>query len=132
MEDFEQKLSALLQDPAQLQGIFSLAKSLGLGAPPGQTQADPDPPPQQSAPSPQENAPQQPQSPPAGAAADSSAIPVSALLEAGQLDRRQENLLCALKPFLKPERREKIDRAMQIARLTHLAEFALRGQKDQQ
>ena len=44
MEDFEQRLSAILNDPAQLQGIFTLAKSLGLGTPPGQTQADPDPP----------------------------------------------------------------------------------------
>ncbi len=127
MEDFEQKLSALLQDPAQLQGIFALAKSLGLGAPPGQSQADPDPPPKREPP---------PQAPPAaqsaGKPAGDSAIPVSALMEAGRLDSRYENLLCALKPFLKPERREKIDRAMQIARLTHLAEFALRGQKDTQ
>lgn len=120
MEDFEQKLSAILNDPTQLQGIFTLAKSLGLGAPPGQTQADPDPPPQEvSAPASADPQPtQQPD------------IPIGALLEAGRLDRRQENLLCALKPFLKPEKREKIDRALQIARLTHLAEFALRGIED--
>ena len=116
MEDLEQKLSAILNDPAQLQGIFTLAKSLGLGTPPGQTQADPDPPPQEaSAPASADPQPTQPD------------IPIGALLEAGRLDRRQENLLCALKPFLKPEKREKIDRALQIARLTHLAEFALRG-----
>ena len=115
MEDFEQKLSAILNDPAQLQGIFTLAKSLGLGTPPGQTQADPDPPPQEASAPASADPPAQPD------------IPIGALLEAGRLDRRQENLLCALKPFLKPEKREKIDRALQIARLTHLAEFALRG-----
>ena len=119
MEDFEQRLSAILNDPAQLQGIFTLAKSLGLGAPPGQTQADPDPP-LQEAPAPVIADPQPTQ----------PDIQIGALLKAGRLDRRQENLLCALKPFLKPEKREKIDRALQIARLTHLAEFALRGIED--
>ena len=119
MEDFEQRLSAILNDPAQLQGIFTLAKSLGFGAPPGQTQADPDPP-LQEAPAPVIADPQPTQ----------PDISIGALLEAGRLDRRQENLLCALKPFLKPEKREKIDRALQIARLTHLAEFALRGIED--
>ena len=119
MEDLEQKLSAILNDPAQLQGIFTLAKSLGLGAPPGQTQADPDPSLQEApAPAIADPQPTQPD------------ISIGALLEAGRLDRRQENLLCALKPFLKPEKREKIDRALQIARLTHLAEFALRGIED--
>ena len=49
------------------------------------------------------------------------------LQKAGTLDRRQENLLNALKPFLKPERREKIDRAMQAARISRLAGAALRG-----
>ena len=54
------------------------------------------------------------------------------LQQAGKLDRRQENLLNALKPFLKPERREKVDRAMQAARISRLAGAALRGrdQKD--
>ena len=33
----------------------------------------------------------------------------------------------SLKPFLKPERREKIDRAMQAARISRLAGAALRG-----
>ena len=54
------------------------------------------------------------------------------LQQVGKLDRRQENLLNALKPFLKPERREKVDRAMQAARISRLAGAALRGrdQKD--
>ena len=116
MDEFEQKLNGILNDPAQLQSIFALAQSLGLGTPPGETQKEPDP--------------LSEKAPPAVStgAADSKppGIDAGALLEAGRLDRRQENLLCALKPFLKPEKQEKIDRAMQIARLTHLAEFALR------
>ncbi len=116
MDEFEQKLSGILNDPAQLQSIFTLAQSLGLGAPPNEVQKEPDPPSEKTAPA------------MSIGAADSKppGIDAGALLEAGRLDRRQENLLCALKPFLKPEKQEKIDRAMQIARLTHLAEFALR------
>ena len=40
---------------------------------------------------------------------------------------RREKLLMALRPFLKPERQEKLDRALRLARLTHLAGGALRG-----
>mgnify|MGYP004646277503 FL=1 len=47
--------------------------------------------------------------------------------QAQQSDGKQEALICALKPFLAPERREKMDRAMQIARISHLAGFALRN-----
>ena len=43
MDEFEQKLNGILNDPAQLQSIFALAQSLGLGTPPGETQKEPDP-----------------------------------------------------------------------------------------
>ncbi len=42
-----------------------------------------------------------------------------------QTDSRQDALLCALKPYLAPARREKIDRAIQIARLSRLAGTAM-------
>ena len=42
-------------------------------------------------------------------------------------DGKQEALLCALKPFLRPERREGIDRAMQLAKLSQLAGIALKN-----
>lgn len=44
-----------------------------------------------------------------------------------QTDSRQDALLCALKPYLAPERREKIDRAIQLARISQLAGTALRS-----
>ena len=58
-------------------------------------------------------------------------LKLAELEQAGKLEKKQENLLNALKPFLKPARREKIDRAMQAARLSHLAGYALksRGEK---
>ena len=47
--------------------------------------------------------------------------------QARQSDSKQEALLCALKPYLAPDRRDKIDRALEIARISHLAGFALRN-----
>ena len=44
----------------------------------------------------------------------------------GGLAQRQEALLRALEPFLRPARREKIERALQIARLSGIAGSALR------
>ena len=111
---FEQAVGAVLQDPQKLQQIFALAQTLGL--PPPDSSAPPPPAPEPIRPKPQESAP------------DERQEALGALLQkAGKLDRRQENLLNALKPFLKPERREKIDRAMQAARLSRLAGAALRG-----
>lgn len=39
----------------------------------------------------------------------------------------REKLLMALRPFLKPERQEKLDRALRIAQLTQLAGSAFSG-----
>lgn len=99
MEALEEALQKLLQDPAQLAGLSSLAHSLGLGAAAPQEPAGSNAPP-----------PPPPPSPPAGPP-----------------DTRQERLLLALKPFLKPSRQEKIDRALRAARLSRLAGSALRG-----
>ena len=110
----EQAVGAVLQDPQKLQQIFALAQTLGLSPP--DSSAPPPPAPEPVRPKPQEAPP------------DERQEALGALLQkAGKLDRRQENLLNALKPFLKPDRREKIDRAMQAARLSRLAGAALRG-----
>ncbi|MFQ8767771.1 MAG: hypothetical protein ACLR8U_15615 [Oscillospiraceae bacterium] len=102
-----------------MQKIFALAQSLGL-SPPAAQQA---PPRRPSRPFLLRLRQNQEASPP-----DDRQQALGELLQkAGTLDRRQENLLNALKPFLKPERREKIDRAMQAARISRLAGAALRG-----
>ena len=49
------------------------------------------------------------------------------LRQAGKMDKKQEALLLALKPFLRRERQEKIDRALQAARLASLASLALKN-----
>lgn len=110
MEELEERLQAVLNDPEQMQQIFALAQSLGLSPPDGASE---------------EGSGDVPPIPPVSAL---SALPVAQLLQqVGHLEKRQENLLNAIKPFLKPARREKIDRAMQVARLSHLAGFALRS-----
>ena len=38
----------------------------------------------------------------------------------GQGDSNARQLLYALRPYLKPERQEKVERALQLARLFHL------------
>ena len=47
--------------------------------------------------------------------------------QARQADGRQEALLLALRPYLAPERQARLDRAMEIARISHLAGAALRN-----
>ncbi len=114
MDNLEQSIQAVLQDPEQMGKIMDMVKSLGI-SPPEQEQ-----PPQEQSTMP-----------------DISQLlngPMGAMLtQAGRLDARQQNLLNAIKPFLRPGRQEKIDRAMQVARLSHLAGAALRNreQKDE-
>lgn len=120
-QPLEQTIGAILQDPAQMQSILTLARSLGLSPP---DTVSPPPAPKQEVPA----APPAPKPP-----QESANETLGALLQkAGTLDRRQENLLNALKPFLRPERREKIDRAMQAARISRLAGAALRGREQKE
>lgn len=128
MDDLQKRLEEVLNDPQQMQEIFTLAKSLGLELP--ETERQPEKAAEQP---PQTDTAAAPpvQLPPGLGAAITP--PVAGLLEqAGRLDKKQENLLNALKPFLKPARREKIDRAMQAARLSHLAGYALKSRGGQQ
>ena len=45
----------------------------------------------------------------------------------GQRDSNARNLLYALRPYLKSDRQEKIERALQLARLFHLGKKFLSG-----
>ena len=120
MDDLEQKIQSVLSDPEQMQQVLNMARALGVSIPESE---EPKAREQETSP-PEQNIPPQ-------AGVDALSEPVSQLLQqAGKLEKRQENLLNALKPFLKPNRREKIDRAMQVARLSHLAGYALRSRGD--
>lgn len=106
-ENLEEKLSQVLNDPNSMAQLMSFAQSLGMGPP------DAPPPP---GPSP---------GPPPGDDAFVRGI-LQLVRQANQKDGPQEALLAALKPYLRPDRREKLDRAMRIARISQIAGGALK------
>ena len=118
MDDLERALRAVLDDPAQMQELRELAGEMGFSAPQPQSVSATAPNPPESEPKPvQAVFQQQPLPEPAAAM----------LRQAGKMDKKQEALLLALKPFLRRERQEKIDRALQAARLASLASLALKN-----
>ena len=109
-EGFEDKLNQILSDPDSMAKIMSLAQSLG-----GEQNAPPPPP-----------APPRPQPPPPPDDAFVKGI-LRLMQQAQHTDKRQEALLCALKPYLAPERQAKIDEALRIAKLSQLAGLAFKN-----
>ncbi len=123
MDDLEEKINSVLSDPVQMQKIMAIAQSLGM-PPPQQTATEP--PNQMQPPSIESQAPNAEQTEPTVFPPNAAAL----LSQAGKLDKKQENLLNALRPFLRPARRQKFDRALQIARISHLAGFALKSRTE--
>lgn len=104
-EGMEERLNQLLNDPESMAQIMSFAQSLG-GKPEEQ----------------------RPKEEPAAFPDEGFVRAMLQLVQQAQhSDGKQEALLCALKPFLRPERRDKIDRALRIARLSQLAGSALKN-----
>ena len=114
MGEFEEKLNAILSNPDALAQVANLAQSLNLGG--GSENGD-------------------------GAAAEGGAEPdlggLSGLGDLlGQIDPglltgnggsdERLQLLYALRPFLKPERRDKVERAVKTARLIHVGKKLLK------
>ena len=137
MAEFEDKLNELLSNPDSMAQIMRLAQSLSDdpqdgGAPPPQS-----PPPQQRQQAPRE---QRRQDPPQTGGGDllsslTGGVDPKLLMRllpliqelGGQQDSNARNLLYALRPYLKPERQEKVERALQLARLFHLGKKFLAG-----
>lgn len=122
MAEFDDKLNSILGNPDAMAQIMQLAQSLG-----GQ-QTSQGPAPQMSSP---------PPAPPPQAAPSQGGDPLSALAGGldsklllrllpllqelgGQRDSNARQLLYALRPYLKEERQEKVERALQLARLFHI------------
>ena len=110
MDDLQSALQQLLADPQQLAELASMASALGLHPPEG------GPPPQ---PPPKPDDQKRPDAPPRPEGPRPPMPPGD----------RREKLLMALRPVLKPERQEKLDRALRIAQLTQLAGSAVSGHK---
>lgn len=117
MDELERALRAVLDDPAQLNELRALAGSLGLGQTPAAPESAPVSAPEaQAASVPDAPAPRSEAPRPAAAA---SFAPRT------RGGTPQEALLQALRPFLRKDRQEKIERALQAARLAGLARLAL-------
>lgn len=123
MAEFEEKLNALLSSPESMQQVAQLAQMLS------QSQGDTPPPPSSPPPVPPEGS----------AAPDLSALPggmdlrmISRFLPLlqelnGNQNDERARLLCALKPFLRPERQEKVDTALRLARLLRVGKQFFKG-----
>ena len=123
MAEFDEKLNSILSNPDAMSQIMQLAQSLGGGGP-QQSESPPPPAPP----------------PPSGGGGDllsslaggldpkliSRFLPLIQEL-GGQRDSNARNLLSALRPYLKSDRQEKIERALQLARLFHLGKKFLSG-----
>ena len=121
MADLETALNDLLADPNAMGQLLSLAGQLGLDSvlsPPEQPQETP----------PEEDVP--PSAPPP--------IPPEQFGQLGQFlslfrqgsDPQADALLAALRPYLRPERQEKLDRARELAGLSRAARQAYRLWKE--
>lgn len=102
MEDLESKLGAVLNNPEMMQKIMSLAQNL--------------------------NQPQEPvknDPPPASLPElDLSMVQrLSGLAKQGNIDKNQQSLLRALRPYLSCQRLQKLERAMRAAKMASMAGF---------
>lgn len=133
MAEFEDKLNEILSNPGAMSQIMQLAQSLGGASSGAENGVSGGVQPPSSNPSPPPSSP-----PPSGG------NPLSALTGGldpqmltrllplvqelgGQQDSNARALLLALRPYLKPERQEKVERAIQLARLFHIGKSFLAG-----
>lgn len=107
MGELEERINSILNDPGQLQQITRLARSfMGEGESGGEAGK-----------------------PAAPAAPEDMLKGMSGFLRTMQGSGQSNcgRLLEAMKPYLNPKRREKMDRAMKLAQMARLAELAMNG-----
>lgn len=128
MAEFDEKLNSILSNPDAMAQIMQLAQSLGGSGGEAQQSATP-PPPQQPAPPPPSGGGGDPLSSLTGGMDPKLLTRLLPLIQelGGQRDSNARNLLYALRPYLRSDRQEKIERALQLARLFHLGKKFLSG-----
>lgn len=131
MAEFDDKLNSILSNPDAMSQIMQLAQSLSG---PGAEQSSAPPPPPPASPPPQPT-------PPGGGDLFSSLSSLAGGVDpklltrllpliqelGGQRDSNARALLYALRPYLKEEKQDKVERALQLARLFHLGKRFLSG-----
>lgn len=141
MAELDEKINALLSDPDSMAKIMQLAQSLSGSSGSSESQQAPQGPWSASSPPP---SPQQAAPAFSPASSGGGGDPLSALtggldpqllmrllplvqeLGSGQ-DTNARRLVYALRPYLKPERQDKVERALQLARLFHIGKKFLEG-----
>ena len=116
MSELDEKLNALLSDPGKMAQVMQLAQHLSGSLGGGTANIAPPP----SAPPPQ---PTQSSSDGIDMAAILRYLPL--IQELNHPNQQSAQLLNALRPFLKPEKQDKIPRAIQLARLIHIGKKLL-------
>lgn len=131
MAEFDDKLNSILGNPDAMSQIMQLAQSLSGPGPGSESPPPQSPPPRQTA------------APPPMGGGDlfsslsslaggidpkffSQLLPLIQEL-GGQRDSNARALLYALRPYLKEEKQDKVERALQLARLFHLGKKFLSG-----
>lgn len=109
MAEMEEKLGAILGDPQMMQQIMAMARSIN------QSQQD-----DQS-----DHAQKGPQSPTLPALDPALVGKLAGLLGQSGIDRDQRTLLKALRPYLSDHRIQKLEKAMQAAKLARMASVFL-------
>lgn len=103
MSELEEKLASVMNDPAMMQKIMSLAQSLGGSEP----QSTPEPPKMDPAPFPD---------------VDISMLQkLSGFAKQSGIDKNQQTLLNALLPYISRHRIVKLERAMRAAKMANFA-----------
>ena len=126
MAEFEDQLNSLLSNPDAMAQIMQLAQSLGGSSPPPAGSPPSEPPPASFSPGPPSGDPSvggdHLLSSLTGGIDPTLMMKLLPLVQelGGQRDSNARQLLYALRPYLKPERQEKVERALQLARLFHI------------
>ena len=131
MAQWEEQLNQILGNPQAMEQIMSLAQSLS-GKQEEQASEQPAAEPESE---PADQPPAESDAPSLLSALDGLdprllRMGMGLLSEYSAQDDKKTALLAALKPFLKPERQEKMDQAVRIARLTRVIRTALRMFRD--
>ncbi len=104
MGELEEKLASVMNDPAMMERIMSLAQS--LGGPPS---------------SPQPEAPPKQEAPPFPDIDISMLQKLSGFAQQSGIDKNQQSLLHALAPYISQHRVARLERAMRAAKMAGLA-----------
>lgn len=119
MGEFEEKLNSILGDQQAMSQIMALAQSLGKSSPPPPEEGEEAPPP------PAQETPPDLDQMLGGLDPKWVELGMRLMREYQQDDGRNTALLQALRPYLREERRSRLDKAVQIAKMSHLLRVAL-------